>query len=329
MRKSFTIQPFYRIVPAILLLLAVSNGKAQTQILVLNKSDNTLSVLNPDNLATLFQVPTDDSPHELVAVPAKQLAIVANYGSQHPGNTLSIIDLNEKKEIRKIDLGAILKPHGLDIRDNSVFFTAERSRLVGRLNLSSFKVDWIQGTGQNGTHLLKLHPDGKSVYTSNRLSNTVSRIVIDGPDQPEFIQLIPVGLKPEGIDISPDGREVWVGSNDEGRITILDAATNKKITELQAGGMPIRIKFSPNQSWVLVSDAKNEQVLLFDSKTKKHLASIKPGGVPMGIIIAKDNKTAYVALSSTNEVIKLSLPDLRIVARGKTGNNPDGIALVY
>lgn len=312
-----------------LLLLVRINISAQSHLLVLNKSDNTLSVLNPVNLKTLYTIPTGESPHELVVAQEKQLVIVANYGNQQPGNTISIIDLKQRKEIKRVDLGAIQKPHGLNIHGNAIYFTAERSRLIARLNISNYQTDWIQGTGQNGTHLLCLHPDGKTVYTTNRLSNTVSRIKIDAPDLPENIQLIPVGLRPEGIDCSPDGKEVWVGSNDEGKIIVLDAVSNKQITELKAGAMPIRIKFSPNQAWVLVSDSKNEQLLLFDSKAKQQLASLKPGGVPMGIIMSADSKSAYVALSNTNEVIKISLPDLKIITRGKTGTNPDGIALLY
>ncbi|WP_290796600.1 hypothetical protein [Flavihumibacter sp. UBA7668] len=101
-----------------------------------------------------------ESPQELVVAQDKQVAIVANYGNQQAGNTISIVEL-----------GAIQKPHDLNILRNAVYFTAERSRLNGRLNLTNYQVDWFQSTGQNGTHLLRLNPDGKTVYTTNRLSN--------------------------------------------------------------------------------------------------------------------------------------------------------------
>jgi YVTN family beta-propeller protein len=302
---------------------------SQTQVLVLNKSDNSLSVLDAKELTPMYKVTTGESPHELVVYPHKQWAIVANYGNQQPGNSLSIIDLKQRKEMQRVDLGPIQKPHGVALKGHSVYFTAERSRMVGRYDLQTLKLTWLQGTGQNGTHLLVLHPRDPVLFTSNRLSNTVTRISVDEPDLPEHIRQVPAGLKPEGIDCSPDGQELWVGSNEQGIITVFDASTLQQKTELATGGMPIRIKFSPDQQWVLVSDSRNGELLLYDAVTQKLKTRLNPGGIPMGIIIAADSRVAYIALSSSNEVIKISLPDLKIVARGQTGMNPDGIGLLY
>ncbi|KYP13114.1 beta-propeller fold lactonase family protein [Flavihumibacter sp. CACIAM 22H1] len=307
----------FLILPGILLLQL--SLKAQQYLLVLNKADNSLSVLDPIELQQLFMVPTGESPHELAVYPEKKWAIVANYGNQQPGNSLSIIDLNQRKEIKRVDLGPILKPHGLELKEQAVYFTAERSRLVGRFDLSKMSVNWLQGTGQNGTHLLVLHPSRPYVYTSNRVSNTITRIRIDAPDLPEAIQQAAAGLKPEGIDIRKDGKELWVGSNETGTITVFDTETLQQMHEISTGGTPIRIKFTPDNKWVLVSDAKNAALLLLDAGSRQLKAQLNPGGIPMGIILSEDSKTAYVAIGSTNEVIKLSIPELKIIARARVG----------
>lgn len=317
----------YQIYLSVWIVLSCCVGvvRAQKNVLVLNKSSNSLSILDPVTLKTIATIPTGESPHELIVSQDRQLAIVANYGNQQPGNSLSIIDLKQQKEIRRVNLGAILRPHSLAIRNHQVYFTAEMSRLVGRYDLGADSIDWINGTGQSGSHMLALHPDGKTVYTANRLSHTVSKIEIGKPDSTYSITQIVVGQKPEGLDISPDGKEVWVGSNVDGKITVLDAATDQKIAELPAGEMSIRIKFSANQQLALVSDSKLGKLFLFDAVKKQLLTQLTTGGAPMGIVLSADNKFAYASLSQTNEVIKLSLPDLKIVARSTVGNNPDGI----
>src|SRR5215813_10907592 len=89
------------------LLALASTGVAQAQVpapalLVLNKNDATLSIIDPASGKTLGTVPTGEAPHELAVSTDGKLAFVANYGAQTPGNTISVIDLATRKELRKV-----------------------------------------------------------------------------------------------------------------------------------------------------------------------------------------------------------------------------------
>jgi len=65
-------------------------------------------------------------------------------------------------------------PHGLDYVGGKLWFTAEGAKAVGRLNTSTGTVEWIMGTGQDRTHMLRVTPDQKTIYTTNVSSGTVS-----------------------------------------------------------------------------------------------------------------------------------------------------------
>ncbi|HEY8398009.1 MAG TPA: beta-propeller fold lactonase family protein [Flavihumibacter sp.] len=313
---------------AVALSCFVGAAQAQKQVLVTNKSSNTMSILDPVSLKTIATVPTGEAPHELIISQSRQLAIVGNYGHGKPGHTLSIIDLKQHREIKRVNLGPIRRPHRLAIHGDKVYFSAEYSRLVARYDLAADSLDWINGTGQSGSHMVVVHPDGKTVYTANRLSNTVSKISVDLPDSAKHISHITAGPTPEGIDISADGRELWVGSNVDGKITILDAGSMQKLAVLSAGKTSIRVKFSPDGHYVVVTDPAQHEVYLFDAGKKSLITKKSISGAPMGVTISGDSQFAFVALSESDEVVKLRLPDLTIEARGKVGRNPDGIGCV-
>src|SRR5215472_8558714 len=109
MKKSITICSFC------VCLLACLNARCaqvQTQtpspaLLVLDKEDNMLSIIDPATGKTVARIPTGEGPHEIAASDDGKLAFVANYGARTPGNTISLIDVVAQKELRRVDLGAL------------------------------------------------------------------------------------------------------------------------------------------------------------------------------------------------------------------------------
>src|SRR3712207_2311657 len=92
-----------RALPLGLLLSAMAVAWAQAPLLlVLNKEENMLVVVDAASRKVLGRVPTGEGPHEMVVV--GRLAVIANYGSRTPGNSLSVIDVQERKEVRRFDL---------------------------------------------------------------------------------------------------------------------------------------------------------------------------------------------------------------------------------
>lgn len=317
--------PFF--ILALFLHYLQANCQSTETLLVLNKSENTLSFLNPVTLETIGKTDTGEGPHEICVSDDGKTAFVANYGQQKPGNTLSIIDVSTRKEIKKADLGALFRPHGLVYKNGHVFGTAEGSRCVFRFNTESGKVDWIMGVGQSLSHMLALSPDGEKIYTADILSNSVSVLHFNTPPMPEFIKHIPVGPKPEAIEMTPDGSEVWVGQNDDGHVTIITTPNNEVKEKIAVGKMPIRIKFTPDGRHALLSDPPADEIIVIDTKTRKVVKRIAVTGAPVGIAISPDGKWAYVALTKSDEVAKINLGTFQKTVSGKTGQNPDGIAL--
>ena len=132
------------LVAAFVAVLAPAAG-AQTggpKLLVLNKEDATLVAVDPASGKILGSAPTGEGPHEVTASEDGTLAVAANYGSQTPGSSLSVIDLKTMKELRRVDVSPLRRPHGV------VFGTAPSTSR--RRPIASWAATTRPGTGSTG-----------------------------------------------------------------------------------------------------------------------------------------------------------------------------------
>ena len=301
---------------------------AKPVLVALNKAEGSLTIIDPTDMKVLGKVPTGEGPHEVVLSADGRTAFVANYGNQTPGSSFSVIDLEAKKELRRVDLSPMLRPHGLQEVGGKIYFTSEVNRLIGRYDPATNRVDWLMGTGQNATHMIVVTPDQKRIYTANIGSDSVTAFEAQpNPNNPWKMTHVAVGKQPEAIDISPDGREVWVGLNTEGAVDVIDTATNKVSGKVNLGGRPYRVKFSPDGKQAFMTMPNTKEIIVIDSATKKEIRRIKLESVPLGIVFSKDGKTAFVSAVQNDFVLKIDLEKGEVSGRAVSGLAPDGVAL--
>src|SRR5262249_47635158 len=244
-----------------------------------------------------------------------KFAFVTNYGDREPGTTLSMIDIAAQKETRRVALGGLRRPHGAIFADGKVYFTAEANKLIARYDPSTDRVDWFMGTGQDYTHMLVANKNVQQIFTANIGSNSLTSIqqTQNGRDWRETI--IAVGKGPEGIDISPDGKEVWAANSQDGTVSIVDATANKLKETVDAKTKHSnRLKFTLDGSLVLVSDAEADEVVVIEAATRKERKRVKVGRVPLGILMEPSGSRAYVAVSQSNAVDVIDLKTLEVVS---------------
>ena len=319
--------------PVVLLFLIVPRplswaaGSDPGSLLVLNKSENTLAIIDPATLKVLARVPTGEAPHELIASTDGRLAFVCNYGTvERPGNTISVIDIPSRKEIKRIDLGALLRPHGIAESNGKVYFTIEGSRAVARYDPIGGRIDWTMGTGQGGSHMVVVGRSSGKIYTANRDSDTITEIAPAKGASAWTVSQIAVGKGPEGIDLSPDEGEVWTAHRGDGGLSIIDTATSRVKETLKVGAAPIRVKFTLDGKRVLVSNSQGGDVVVFEAASRKELRRIQIGGAPAGILMQPDGRRAFVASTQANKVFVINLEDLTVSGTIDPGRGPDGLA---
>src|SRR5437868_8513714 len=124
-----------------MLLASGTNTQSTTDglLLVINKGDHTLSIVDPEAGRELAAVPVGGiTGHEVAASPDGRTAWVPIYGNSGvgrpgtDGRAVSLINLKSRSVIANIDLGAPNRPHGAVFgpRDGRLYVTAELSRSI-------------------------------------------------------------------------------------------------------------------------------------------------------------------------------------------------------
>lgn len=296
-------------------------------LLVLNKEDAALAIVDPVSRTVVARIPTGQGPHEVAVSTDGKLAFAGNYGQQTPGSTISVIDLVAQKELRRVDLGPLRRPHGLAFFDGKLYFTAEVNKLIGRYDPVANQVDWLLGTGQNTTHMVIVSKDGNQLFTSNIGSDSITAIERGSSAGAWNETVIPVGKGPEAIDVSADGKEVWTAHSRDGGVSIIDMATKKVTQTLNVQTKRSnRLKLTPDGKLVLISDLESGELVVLDRPSRKEIKRMKLGKGPEGILIVPNGSRAYVAVAGDNNIAIIDLKTLELTGRISTGSGPDGMA---
>ena len=310
----------------------LAHAQAQTPtpsaaLLVLNKADNSLAILDPATQKVVARIHTGEGPHEIAASSDGKLAVVTNYGAKDPGHSLSVIDLVAQKEIHRVDLGPLGRPHGILFADGKFYFTAELNKLIACYDPATNQVDWILGVGQNRTHMMVRTKYLNEFFTANVDSGTVTAIEKSSDPSGYKETNIAVGKGVEGIDISPDDKEIWAANAGDGTVSVIDSANSKVIHTFGARTKHAnRLKFTPDGKLALISDPATGELVVVDTATRGITKMLNVGQGPGGILIVPDGSRAYVALAGDNAVAVIDLHTLEVSGKIPTGQGPDGLA---
>ncbi|HEY3133660.1 MAG TPA: hypothetical protein VGJ47_03440 [Gemmatimonadaceae bacterium] len=296
------------------------------RLLILSKSEQTLSIVDPATLKILGRIPTGPDPHEVVASDDGTRAYVSNYGGG-TYNTLTVIDLVNQKSLGTVDLGALRGPHGLHFVGGKVWFTAELAKAIGSYDPATSKIDLTLGTGQDGTHMIYAFPDLSRLVTTNVGSGSVTIFEKRAGPRPNWSAVtVPAGPRVEGFDVSPDGKQIWAAAAGDGTIRIIDVAS-KSATSLAANVQGAnRLKFTPDGSLVLVSSLGAPDLVMIRASDRTEVKRIPVGTGAAGIQVQPDGARAYVACSPDNYVAVVDLKSMQVVGKIDAGRNPDGLA---
>jgi len=319
-----------RLIATLIAATAVVSAQSSTgRLLVLNKEDATFVIVNPDSGAVLGKVPVGQGPHELAASTDGKYAFASNYGGgPAPGHTISMIDIAAQKELRRIDTAPLSRPHGLAFANGKLYFTAEADKKIARYDPAADKIDWQFETGQNATHMVLPTKDLRTIFTSNIGSDSVSAIS-QAADGAWTQTVIPVGKGPEGIDLSPNGREVWSAHSRDGGVSVIDVATKKVAATIPLGTKRSnRIKLTPDGKFALVSDIEAGELIVVDAAARKEVKRIAVGRSPEGVLVPPDGGRAFVAVNGDNHVAVVDLKTWTVTKKLQTGAGPDGMAWI-
>ena len=306
-------------------MICASGALAHTATLLVLNKEGSVAIIDPKTEKVMGSAPTGDGPHEVVATTDGKYAVASNYGTgSSPGHTLSVIDIANRKELHRVDVAPLVRPHGLFAADGKVYFTAEGSKAIARYDPATNRVDWQLSTGQDGTHMVAMSTDRNLIFTSNIGSASISIFERQGNDWHGTV--VPVGRGAEGFDISPDGKQLWAANAGDGTVSVIDIAAKKVIATFPVGAKRSnRLKFTPDGKRVLISDLTAGDLIVVDVATRKEIKRLAIGRGVAGILVQPDGARAYAAATGDNYVAVVDLKKLEVTGHISTGTGPDGM----
>lgn len=106
-------------------------------------------------------------------------------------------------------------------------------------------------------------------------------VLTEAADEP-FAYLLDQGSPDNKVAISPDGRTLAAGSDDDGTISLWDTATREQKGTLNEGSLVRDVVFSPSGQLLAVGDDSGD-VLLWDVATRQRIATLAAGN-PVGSV---------------------------------------------
>jgi YVTN family beta-propeller protein len=314
-----------------------TNGK----LYIVNKLSSSITVFDLFAGKELTEIPIAIEPNEATALTNSNRVVVTNYGSASAvGRSISVINTKSNKVEKTIDLGQSLRPHGIitfpHTKNVGVVTNIGNDLLV--VNVETGIVEKKISTQQVISHLLVLHPNKPIAYVTNVNSNSVS--VIDLSIN-QVIKIIPCGLGTEGIDITPDGTEIWVTNNKENSISVINTDTYQITNTMSTGKESLRLKFSVNGKYCLVPNSGDGTISVYNRYSKKQIKTIRISGKinlveralyhtprPVGILMHPNGLFAFVTNSNANKIEVIDMNTFALVSTIGTGKVPDGLTLV-
>ena len=184
--------------------------------------------------------------------------------------------------------------------------------------------------------------DGKLLYIAEATANQIAVFDIASG---KVTRVISIGENPIGLDISANGRKLYVTSAvPAGKVQIIDVRDGSVTDSIAAGHTPVAVVASPNSKTLYVCNQFNNSIGVIDLSSKKQVAAIAVVREPVAAALTSDGKFLFVANhlpagpangdyvasvisvidTAAKKVVKnIELPDGSTNARGIT-ISPDG-----
>lgn len=320
--------------------LAFAHAAPAADLLVGNKSADTVWRLSTKDGARAREFATGQGPHEIVVSPDNRFALVSNYGAATPGSSITVIDLRSGRT-RTIDLGEHTRPHGMRLLPGHkrAVVTTEGSRKLLLVDVAAGRVEHAIDLGDGRGHMVALASDGDVAFVTKIDEGTLSRVDLKARAKTHEVA---AGAGAEGVAVHPASGEVWVSNREAGTVTVHDPATLAIRHTIASPGFPIRVVFTADGRHALAANARAATLSVIDTDRKQvaHTVALsRPdaqyrdtmlgrAALPIGVIADPKRPRVYAAISGGDEIAVIDTTQWKVVDHWKTGREPDALGIV-
>ena len=281
-------------------------------VVVAYMADSQVVLVDGSTYKTLATLETGKNPHEVRVSPDNRHAYVA------AGKSITAVDLKQRKVRATFDLGTY-SAHDIRVsRDGRRIWAAcAAAQAILELDSDTGKILKTYSTDQQGSWFVEITPDERRLYTPNLEGKSVS--VIDRATG--TVKVIKFEHAVYGIDITPDGKQVWVSGGD---IAVIDTSKDEVVARIKTSEAETgRIRLTSDGKKLVV--ALSKKLAIFDTKTHRLISEAELSATPKVLTVSADNRHALLTNPVDNSVSVVDIITGKQISTFKTGKTPDGI----
>lgn len=308
---------------------SADNGKhpAMGTVIPVNLGTNTPG--------TPIQVGQGAGPNDIVITADGSTGYVTNEYT----NSVAAIDLATGKVSKSIPVGA--EPVAISIvpktQDRWAWVSNYDGKSISIINLANGKPGKTLRVPRFGPNTVAFSPDGRTCYVANwgttkKAGSTVTPIrVTHGGAGGRVLPSIKVGLNPNWIAITKDGRTAYVANKGSNSLTPIDVASNHAGKAIALPGPPIQLEIAPNGKLAYVAiagsapeiDAVTPIDLTTTPVTVGAAINLVPKSQPHWIAFTPDGKTAYAVGNGNSTLTPITVATGAAGKAIRLSNNPN------
>ena len=270
----------------VIVLSTVASIKAGI-VVIANMDESTVILVDGSTYKILATLPTGKNPHEVRVSPDSRHAYVA------AGKSVTAIDLKRRRVRATFDLGTY-SAHDIRVsRDGKLIWAAcARAQTILELDSRNGQILKKYSTNQEGSWFVEITPDERKLYTPNLEGKSVS--VIDRATGK--VKVIPFADAVYGIDITPDGKQVWVSGRN---LSAIDTATDKVVATVTTSESDTgRIRMTSDGKKLVV--ALSKKLAVYDARTQRLINETDLSASPKVLTLSGDNRRALLTNPADN-----------------------------
>jgi len=309
-----------------------ADGSSQGMLLVANKGDQTLGIVDPRAGQQIATVPEGGiTGHEIAASPDGRTAYVPIYGNSGvgkpgtDGQNMIVVDIASRKVVGNVDFGHGVRPHCVVFgpKDGMLYVTTELEKAITIIDPKTLKIVGSIPTGQPESHMFAISPDGKRGYTSNVGPGTVS--VLDMESR-KTITVIPVSGEIQRIALSTDGKVAFTSDQTKPQLAVIDTVSNKVKNWIPLPAAGYGTAPTPDGKWLVVAVRTANKVAVVDLAAMKISQLIDVPAAPQEVLVQPDGHAAYVSCDASHKVAVIRTSDWKVEKLIDAGPGADGLA---
>lgn len=252
------------------------------------ESENALKVIDTGSQQIVATIHLTGTPNQCASTPDGRYVAVPIHT-----NEIDIVDVAQKKIVKVLPIQV---PHNCYNSGNNsdMYCSSTAADEIDRIDLGTMEYSGKIPVG-GIPRPYAVSRDEKMMYVALTAfhgfaavdlanGNKIDRVQLPGPSVATICEKLEHRTPTHGLELSPDGKQLWVTSLSDNGVYLYDLATKKISKQIPTGTCPNWITVSPDGQYVMVSNSASDDASVIDTRTRREIARIKVGNGPKRLL---------------------------------------------